>query len=71
MSGARGLVGLLPDLRASPIKGNVSARSGERIYHTPWSVSYERTVLDESKGERWFCDEAETIAAGWRPARSR
>lgn len=54
-----------------PIKGNVSVSNGERIYHTPWSANYERTVIDESKGERWFCDEAEAIAAGWRAARSR
>ena len=54
-----------------PIKGNISVPSGERIYHTPWSANYERTVIDESKGERWFCDEAEAIAAGWRAARSR
>ena len=54
-----------------PIKGNISVRSGEHIYHTPWSASYARTKIDTSKGERWFCDEAEAIAAGWRPARSR
>ena len=54
-----------------PIKGNISVGSGERIYHTPWSASYDRTTIDESKGERWFCNEAEAIAAGWRPARSR
>ena len=27
--------------------------------------------IDTAKGERWFCDEAEAIAADWRPARSR
>ncbi len=54
-----------------PIKGNISVGKGERIYHTPWSPSYERTVVDPAKGERWFCDEAEAIVAGWRPARSR
>ena len=53
-----------------PIKGNINVGSGERIYHTPSSAAYDRTVIDESKGERWFCDEAEAIAAGWRPARS-
>ena len=53
-----------------PIKGNVN-RVGERIYHTPWSPWYGRTVIDEGAGERWFCDEAEAHAAGWRPARSR
>jgi hypothetical protein len=53
-----------------PIKGNISMASGERIYHTPWSPDYARTVISEDKGERWFCDEAEAIAAGWRPARA-
>lgn len=54
----------------SPIKGNIS-NNGERIYHTPWSPTYAKTRIDESKGERWFCDEAEAIAAGWRTARWR
>jgi len=52
-----------------PIKGNIS--KDERIYHTPWSPHYERTRIDEGEGERWFCDEAEAQAAGWRPARWR
>ena len=48
------------------IKGNIN-REGERIYHTPWgSQSYDRTKVSESEGERWFCDEAEALAAGWR-----
>ncbi|MEM7478213.1 MAG: thermonuclease family protein [Planctomycetota bacterium] len=50
-----------------PIKGNIS-RSG-RIYHPPWSPWYSRTKIDTSKGERWFCDEAEALDAGWRPPR--
>lgn len=53
-----------------PIKGNIS-QAGERIYHTPWSPHYGRTRIDEDKGERWFCDEAEAVAAGWRAARWR
>ena len=53
-----------------PIKGNIN-RDGEKIYHTPWSPWYERTQIDESRGQRWFCDEAEAQAAGWRPARFR
>jgi endonuclease YncB( thermonuclease family) len=52
-----------------PIKGNISAK-GERIYHTPWSSAYARTQIDEAKGERWFCDEAEAVKAGWRAAKS-
>jgi endonuclease YncB( thermonuclease family) len=54
-----------------PIKGNVSQTTGERIYHTPWSNSYSRTKVDETAGERWFCDEAQAVAAGWRPPRGR
>lgn len=50
------------------IKGNIN-RNGERIYHTPASRWYERTVIDESKGERWFCSEEVAQAAGWRSAR--
>ena len=48
-----------------PIKGNINAK-GERIYHAPWSISYAATRIDPSKGERWFCSEAEAKAAGWR-----
>lgn len=47
-----------------PIKGNIS-RNGH-IYHAPWSPWYSRTRINTSKGERWFCSEAEAIAAGWR-----
>lgn len=47
-----------------PIKGNITRRG--RIYHTPWSSWYARTRINRAKGERWFCDEAEAIAAGWR-----
>jgi endonuclease YncB( thermonuclease family) len=49
------------------IKGNIS-QSG-RIYHVPGSPSYDQTRIDESKGERWFCTEAEARAAGWRAPR--
>lgn len=47
------------------IKGNISANG--RIYHMPWSAWYERVRIDEGDGERWFCSEAEALAAGWRP----
>ena len=48
-----------------PIKGNIN-REGVRIYHAPWSRSYSRTKINTAKGERWFCNEAEALAAGWR-----
>jgi len=47
------------------IKGNINQK-GERIFHVPGSRDYERTRLNESEGERWFCSESEAIAAGWR-----
>ena len=51
-----------------PIKGNVN-RDGIRIYHAPWSRSYERTTINTARGERWFCTEAEALDAGWRAPR--
>ncbi len=48
------------------IKGNIGSR-GEKIYHVPGSPYYDRTLIDESRGERWFCTVAEAEAAGWRP----
>ena len=50
------------------IKGNIS--DSDRIYHVPGSAFYERTVIDESAGERWFCTEAEALSAGWRAPRT-
>lgn len=50
------------------IKGNMS-QSGERIYHVPGGDFYDRTVINVVKGERWFCNEAEARAAGWRRSR--
>lgn len=53
---------------ACRIKGNINAE-GTRIYHVPGSRWYDRTRVDESRGQRWFCSEAEARAAGWRPPR--
>lgn len=51
-----------------PIKGNING-DGERIYHAPWSPWYGRTKVNTAAGERWFCDEREALAAGWRAPR--
>ncbi len=48
------------------IKGNISLQTGEKIYHVPGGYYYDDTVISEAKGERWFCTEAEAVAAGWR-----
>ena len=52
------------------IKGNING-DDERIYHTRDSPSYDDTVIDESRGERWFCTEGDARAAGWRAPRGR
>ena len=54
--------------RGCTIKGNI-ASDGERIYHLPGQQYYGVTVITESKGERWFCTEAEAVAAGWRASK--
>lgn len=47
------------------IKGNISSHG--RIYYMPWSPGYAMVKIEEGKGERWFCSEAEAAGAGWRP----
>ena len=53
--------------RACAIKGNIS-KSG-RIYHMPGQRDYEATRINPSRGEAWFCSEADARAAGFRAAR--
>ncbi|MEM8655661.1 MAG: thermonuclease family protein [Pseudomonadota bacterium] len=61
---AKGRLPLDPSCR---IKGNMSKNG--RIFHVPWQAFYERTGINEARGERWFCSAAEAVQAGWRPAR--
>ena len=51
------------------IKGNVTHNG--KIYHMPWSPWYAQIKVDPEKGRRWFCSEAEALAAGWRPVNLR
>ena len=50
------------------IKGNIGG-DGRRIYHVPGGQFYDRTRIDTSRGERWFCSESAARAAGWRRSR--
>ncbi|MEP7172521.1 MAG: hypothetical protein ABI705_03435 [Aestuariivirga sp.] len=50
------------------IKGNISM-SGEHIYHMPSQEYYDKTRIDFSNGERWFCSESEARSAGWRKSK--
>lgn len=53
---------------ALPIKGNISS-SGEKIYHVPGGRSYNLVKIEVSSGEKFFCDEAQAQAAGWRASK--
>jgi hypothetical protein len=53
---------------ACDIKGNISVKSGERIYHVPGQEFYSSAKISRQYGERWFCTEGEARAAGWRRA---
>jgi endonuclease YncB( thermonuclease family) len=59
-----------PSRDGCTVKGNING-DGERIYHLPGSSSYDNTAIDETRGERWFCTEAQARAAGWRAPRAR
>ncbi len=48
------------------IKGNISLYTEKHIYHMPGQPSYNQTIINFRKGERWFCSEEEARAAGWR-----
>ncbi len=50
------------------IKGNISFKTGEKIYHVPGQNFYGDTVISPEDGERWFCTEQEARANGWRKA---
>ncbi|OGI69136.1 hypothetical protein A2824_01940 [Candidatus Nomurabacteria bacterium RIFCSPHIGHO2_01_FULL_42_16] len=52
---------------ACQIKGNINS-TGEKIYHLPNCSSYNKTKIDEARGEKWFCSEDEALDAGWRKA---
>ncbi|ASM71482.1 MULTISPECIES: thermonuclease family protein [Roseobacteraceae] len=59
--------GRTPPDPACVIKGNISKNG--RIFHVPGQEFYDRTGIDTTRGERWFCSAAQARAAGWRPAR--
>jgi endonuclease YncB( thermonuclease family) len=50
------------------IKGNITKNG--KIYHMPWSPWYAQVRIEPDKGKRWFCTEAEALAAGWRPVQT-
>ena len=60
-------VGVESEACAVPrIKGNISLKTGEKIYHAPGDRFYAVTQVDADAGERMFCTPDEAEAAGWR-----
>ena len=57
-----------PSTSSCQIKGNIS-NFGGKIYHLLGQKYYNKTVIDESKGERWFCTEDEAKNYGWRKSK--
>lgn len=57
-----------PDNQGCLIKGNINSK-GEKIYHLPGQRYYEKTQIEEAKGESWFCSEEEAEKAGWRKSK--
>lgn len=60
-----------PEILATPsclsVKANVS-KSGEKIYHVPGQANYNNVLIEESKGEAFYCTVEEAEAAGFRAA---
>jgi hypothetical protein len=50
------------------IKCNVSRRTGERIYHLPFDLQYDRVVIEPERGEVFMATVAAAEAAGFRRA---
>ena len=50
------------------IKGNLKSRQ-ECIYHVPGGRYYDRLDMSSTATRRWFCSEAEAIAAGCRKSK--
>lgn len=61
---------LLPTVTPTPcrtIAGNINSQ-GKKLWHDESSPQWSQIVIDESKGERWFCTPEEAEAAGWAKA---
>lgn len=57
-----------PEPPCEIIKGNISTRTGEKIYHVPGGANYNQVKIDEAVGEAFFCSEEEAQEAGFRKA---
>ena len=52
------------------IKGNIDFPINKKTYHLPGCTQYETAIVQEDKGEAWFCTEAEARKAGYTKAKT-
>lgn len=52
------------------IKGNIDFPIDKKTYHLPGCTQYETAIVQEDKGESWFCTEAEARKAGYTKAKT-
>ena len=52
------------------IKGNIDFPINKYTYHLPGCTQYETAIVQEDRGERWFCSEAEAKKAGFVKAKT-
>ena len=48
------------------IKCNINRTSGEKIYHLPFDINYDKTIIDPASGEFYATTVKEAEAAGFR-----
>lgn len=54
-----------PENPKCDIKGNIDKSNGTKTYHLSNCSEYNRTVVETSLGEQWFCTESQAIKAGY------
>lgn len=52
------------------IKGNIDFPINKKTYHLPGCTQYETAIVQEDKGEAWFCSEATAKKAGFTKAKT-
>ncbi|MFZ2202046.1 MAG: thermonuclease family protein [Microgenomates group bacterium] len=52
------------------IKGNIDFAINKYTYHLPGCTQYETAIVQEDRGEAWFCTETEAKKAGYIKAKT-
>lgn len=60
----------IPKNKDCVIKGNIDFPINKYTYHLPGCRQYETAIVQEDKGEQWFCSESEAKKAGFTKAKT-